>query len=558
MSIEYNPDDFENNNPFSEPVVQPSNRSFDEPPSLATSSVITEQQDELPDSSTQGSQEDEEGTEPREGGSSDQSGHNESNEQLSEEMLRKLIPERFTDKYELHIRLVGIEKNKLGNPILKMDAQVKGLPKFRQTKYKDIRRTFNEVVKFNKYLVISNLEVFVPVIPNATTSYPTGGEDETKQLMMVWQEWLNRITSNPILIRDEEFVYFIENDFGYAVINSNRKQSVASGLMRKTLKQFAVPYDQYEDLASFRPMIKDAYLVCQKLHRLLDKNSRIEKQSSIHTYDLANKLNVLAQFEVIHPGMKNMWEKLGKITQIQSDLTLIESISSMGTLGDGLSSFIDDFYQIKEALTNRHLIMRELLQAEAQTTAKHLQASKVKNKSSLDPIKVDEALRSLEYATKVQESLNLQVKRISGEMQFERKEVIEYTEMKFQKLIKSYILHKVDHHRKILKHLENIRLDIRIVDEKGGLSRLNRDNLANLKHNLIQSQSAKGDSWSSRTFRSLEKEEEEKENRGDLFGNSESGDNINNNGMNGGGDGSNSSDAVDPKNAASLLGVAIF
>ena len=46
----------------------------------------------------------------------------------------------------------------------------------------------------------------------------------------------------------------------------------------------------------------------------------------------------------------------------------------------------------------------------------------------MDPIKVDEALRSLEYASKVQESLHLQVKRISGEMMFERKEVIDFTE----------------------------------------------------------------------------------------------------------------------------------
>ena len=71
--------------------------------------------------------------------------------------------------------------------------------------------------------------------------------------------------------------------------------------------------------------------------------------------------------------------------------------------------------------------------------------------------------------------------------------------------MKGYTLHKVEHHRKILKHFENIRLDVRSVDDKGGLSRLNRDNLTNLKHNLTQSQSSQGDSWSSRTFRSLKR-----------------------------------------------------
>lgn len=517
-SLDY-PEDFENNNPFAEPVIS------DQVNGVHSQTENNETQ--LPEGEPTAPQSGEPSPDPN------------SESILTEDELRKLIPERFTTKYSLSIQLVEIEKNKPGNPILKMNVKVKGLPRYRQSIYKDVRRTFNEVVKFNRYLIVSNLEVFVPVIPNAITSYPTGGEDERKKLFVEWQEWLDRITSNPILIRDEEFVYFVENDFGYSVINTNRKTSVASGIMRKTLKQFAVPYDPYEELANFRPIIKEAYLTFQKLHKLLDRNSKTEKQLSIHIYDMANKLNQLSEFETTHPGMKNMWEKLGKITQKQSDFTLVDSINEMATLGDGTQILIDDFYEIKEALTNRHLIMRELIQAETQTNAKHVQANKIKNKSSLDPIKVDEALRSLEYASKVQESLHLQVKRISGEMMFERKEVIDFTEKKIQRLMKSYTLHKVEHHRKILKHFENIRLDVRSVDDKGGLSRLNRDNLTNLKHNLTQSQSSQGDSWSSRTFRSLEKEEEENENKKSDVNGFESA-------------------TVDARNAASLLGVATF
>jgi len=384
------------------------------------------------------------------------------------------------------------------------------------------------------------LEVFVPVIPLAITSYPANGEDETKQLLNVWQEWFNRITNNPILIRDEEFVYFIENDFGYSVINSSRKSSVASGLVRKTLKQLAIPYDPYEELAEFRPLIKSSYLICQKLHKLLDRNSKAEKQLSLHINELATKLINLSEFEIIHPGMKNMWEKLSRVTTIQSDLTLIQLINDMGTLGDGIQTLVNDFYEIKEALTNRHLIMRELLQAETQTKTKHYQATKIKNKSALDPIKVDEAIRSLEYATKTEESLNLQIKRISGEMLFEKEEVLNHVDQKFQKMFKTYTLNRVDQHRKILKHLEHIRLDIRIIDEKGGLSRLNRDNLSNLKHNLTQSQSNNGDSWSSRTFRSLKKDREVQKEA------SKNQDNVNDDNI------------VDAKHAASILGVATF
>ncbi|CUM50233.1 uncharacterized protein AC631_00141 [Debaryomyces fabryi] len=514
----FNPDDFENNNPFSSPnhddhINRVEEPAYEEEP---TNEEITSEQQENSKQDVQGY------------------------DQLSEEELHKLLPERFTNKYQINIKLTAIEKNKAGNPILRFDSTVRGLPKFRSQKYKDVRRTYNEIVKFNKYLTVSNLEVFVPVIPLAITSYPANGEDETKQLHSVWQEWFNRITSNPILIRDEEFVYFIENDFGYSVINSSRKSSVASGLVRKTLKQLAIPYDPYEELAEFRPLIKSSYLICQKLHKLLDRNSKAEKQLSLHINELATKLVNLSEFEIIHPGMKNMWEKLSRVTTIQSDLTLIQLINDMGTLGDGIQTLVNDFYEIKEALTNRHLIMRELLQAETQTKAKHYQATKIKNKSALDPIKVDEAIRSLEYATKTEESLNLQIKRISGEMLFEKEEVLNHVDQKFQKMFKAYTLNRVDQHRKILKHLEHIRLDIRIIDEKGGLSRLNRDNLSNLKHNLTQSQSNNGDSWSSRTFRSLKNDREAQKEA------SKNQDNVNDNNI------------VDAKHAASILGVATF
>lgn len=452
--------------------------------------------------------------------------------------LRKLLPERYSNKYLITIKLIAIEKNKPGNPILKFNATVENLPRFRQSTYKEIRRTFQETTKFNKYLLISNLECFVPPIPNCETSYPTGGEDETKQCLINWQEWFDRITNNPIIIRDDEFVYFIENDFGYSVINTNRKQSVASGLIRKTLKQFKSPYDEYEDLANFRPIIKHYYLTFQKVEKLLEKTNTLEKGLVTNVGELSQKLLALSKVEIIHPGMKNMWEKLARIKSIEAELILVQLYNDMGTLGDGINNLIQEFYEIKEALTNRYLIMRELDQAQQNTRAKHVQANKIKSKSSLDPIKVDEAIRSLEHANKVEDSLQLQVKRISGEMLVERKEMINYTDLKLHKLLKNLSLTKIEHHRKILKHLETIRLDIRIIDERGGLSRLNRENLTDLKHNLTQSQTNNGDAWSSRTFRSLKEKVAKQENTID--------------------DNDSGNLEIDAKNAANLLGVATF
>lgn len=533
-SMAYDPDDFENNNPFAEPEehITPVNVGTINNHASDSQSLDLENVDH--DISVSFLQE--QGQVEHE--SKGQIKRTESG-RLVEEDLRKLLPERFTRKYLMRIHLRDIEDNKPNNPILRFDAYVRGLPKFRDQVYKDIRRTYNEVRKFNEYLIVSNLEVFVPVIPSLVTSYPSGGEDEKKQLMYNWSEWFNRIALNPILIRDEEFVYFIESDFGYSVINTERKQLVATGLMRKTMKQLNNPYDPYQELATFRPMIKSAYLLCQRLNKTMEKHQKLEKQLLASMSELGTKLKGLSQFETVHPGMRNLWEKVAKVTQYQADLLLLKLIMDMGVLGDGAKAFSADFYEIKEALTNRYLIMRELSQAEAQTKAKHSQASKIKNKASLDPIRAEEALKVLEYAQKAEESLHMQVKRISGEMMFERKEVIDFTEKKMKKLLKQFTLNRVDQHRKLLNNLETIRLDVRIIDENGGLSRLNREHLNQMKHNLAQSQAANEDLWSSRLFRSLTKEQLEREeairNKGDLDVGS-----------------------LDAKKAASLLGTATF
>lgn len=451
---------------------------------------------------------------------------------LSQSDLRQLIPERFAKSYLMQIKLRSIEPNKAANPILNFDVSVTGLARFRQHHYAAVRRTFNEVLKFNRYLAVSNLEVCVPVVPLAVTSYPPGGAEETRALMVEWQEWFDRVCANPILIRDEEFVFFVESDFGYAVINSGRKTAIASGLMRRTLKQFQVPYDPIEELADFRPVIKGAYLVLQRLHKALERKLKVERAVAAHTADMAAKMVALLESELVHPGMKNMWDKLAKVTSVQADLGLVELVNDMGSLGDGLVLMAHDFYQTKEALTNRHLVMRELAAAERDTRLKHAHATKVKARVSLDPLRVDEAVRALEYAAKTEELLRLQLKRILGEMLFERTEIVAHTDTKLRRMLQRFTLNKVEHHRKVLKHLEGIRLDVRLVDERGGLLRLNRDNLSTLKHNLAQSQLALGDLWTQRTFRLLDAQPQP--------------------------DADNDADVVDARHAASLLGVATF
>lgn len=58
----------------------------------------------------------------------------------------------------------------------------------------------------------------MPTVPPATTSAGTGTEEDELRILKNIQLWLDRVSNNPILARDEEFVHFIESDFGVSTL----------------------------------------------------------------------------------------------------------------------------------------------------------------------------------------------------------------------------------------------------------------------------------------------------------------------------------------------------
>jgi hypothetical protein len=54
----------------------------------------------------------------------------------------------------------------------------------------------------------------VPALPPPTTSAGAGTEEDEKRMKRELQRWFDIISINPILIRDEEIMLFVESDFG--------------------------------------------------------------------------------------------------------------------------------------------------------------------------------------------------------------------------------------------------------------------------------------------------------------------------------------------------------
>jgi hypothetical protein len=107
-------------------------------------------------------------------------------------------------------------------------------------------------VKLQDHLIYANPECFVPALPPPVTSAGAGTEEDEKKMRLELQRWFDVINSNPILIRDEEIMLFVESDFGVentlstlvlltAVFSSSRSRRTYRWSKEKSQKAICSP-----------------------------------------------------------------------------------------------------------------------------------------------------------------------------------------------------------------------------------------------------------------------------------------------------------------------------
>lgn len=395
--------------------------------------------------------------------------------------IQKYVPERVNpEKHKIRIKVREIEKNgnsssAFKNPIVKLDVTTSKIPLFRKSEYKDVRRTYKEIENFHRFLMLNNLEVFVPSVPAIPTLYNSGSADFKKSLVDTLQSWFDRVTANPILVKNQEFVLFVEvNDFTYSPSKTKPvfQTIMATGLRRKTLKQLAPPFDPVTQLAEFRPLIKSLYVECQSLVKVYHKISKSCKSLGVSHSEFNSKISELSELEK-DQDMTNMWRKMAKSLQLFRDFTNVQDVSINTTLIETLNTVIQDCYTIKESLTNRHLLMRELLIAQDSTKRKHSAIAKLKNKSVIDRLKVDDAIKQLELATRQENDLNNVLTRTSMNMLIESEDYLQFLTDELKALFRRIAEINLNSEKKKLALLSSVHL----IDHDFSLSRLGRESL---------------------------------------------------------------------------------
>ncbi|KAI5812259.1 hypothetical protein BZA77DRAFT_339955 [Pyronema omphalodes] len=396
-------------------------------------------------------------------------------------------------QYHLTAKITGLERTGRKDPILKFDVHT-NLPKFRTTVFRDVRRTHPEFLKLAQHLLSSNPECIVPSVPPPSTSAGVGTEEDETRVKHQMQRWLSTICSNDVLMRDEEMVFFVESDFGYSPVV--RRKQPATGVRRKVIKQFAPPPDDTPELERARPVVKAFYLGTMETGQKVDRVVKARRGLGLAEGSLGNALAILAQNEA-HPGMSNAFRKLGRTIVQVGDFHAAQATAEAFTLADPLNYHSSDAFIVKETLTNRQILMRDLESARKDTRSRLQTAEVLKSKTNIRRDKVDEALQSLTEAKQTEQHLDSKVRRVTGNLLVEQKKWFGRTTKDLRLAIRDHCLRQIEAERRTLATLEAVRPDIRAIDSSGGLSRLGRDAPPSSRRaSLAASQGPKGDAWS--------------------------------------------------------------
>jgi hypothetical protein len=198
-----------------------------------------------------------------------------------------------------------------------------------------------------------------------------------------------------------------------------------------------------------------------------------------------------------HSGLANAYRKLGRIVQTVGDYHAAQGTAEATTLGDPLAYHASDAFIVKESLTNRHILLRELLQAEQSRRAKEAAVTRLKSSTSVKRDKVDEAISALDEATSAEQYLRGKTQRVTGNLLLEKRRWFHRTSTEMLEAIREYAVRQIETERRSLATLETVRMDVRQIDSSGGLSRLGREAHPQVRRvSMASSQTAKGDAWS--------------------------------------------------------------
>lgn len=385
------------------------------------------------------------------------------------------LPEyKFMLNHTMSIQVTSIERvgsltNKRDNPTVYLTYDTT-IPYYR-TSTRQIKKTVMEINNLQKFITGQLIECWCPSLPPTWSHYGINNEEDRDVVISWLQEWFNRICEDSIIVSHEEFMIFLESDFNS--YNWDGEMIRYDGIRRKTMKQFQPPYDSNNFLAEFRPLVKSVYLNVKRIKENMDRNVLCDGLLINYETSLGKQY-----IEMGHEDNNTTpFNTFGKMLITLNDLNSCVDTMNMATLYDGLTWIERDSYNVKESLTDRHFLMRDVMNAQTQNKALQERARKYRNKRDVDKLKLHDSIHDLQVSVKHEGELTHRLERVTENMELSLTRWCNWYEEWVKQCVKNYTLRQLEYQRRKLAVLERTRHTLRTLGQDGGLSRLGREHL---------------------------------------------------------------------------------
>lgn len=281
------------------------------------------------------------------------------------------------------------------------------IKQFESTIFRNVQRTYEELLKLSEQLALANPQTIVPALPPNQTNAQTEEEDD-RRVKLSLQNWFDRISYDEDLRKDMDLKAFVMNKFSYVPVQVFKRKASTSSfnwLGRPT------PDDDLElvtakDIHSAQEV---AFLACvNALENVIRRNRDLSNCES----DVGEKLVNLSIVEK-NRTLSNGLESMGRAEHAISDIGLTKCANDLITVYDGFNYHASNARAVKDTLQQRTQLLEEYQLAVKASISKRRTLEKMKGSSSLKPEKVDEMLADLQIANGYEKHLAGKVEGMS-------------------------------------------------------------------------------------------------------------------------------------------------
>lgn len=233
------------------------------------------------------------------------------------------------------------------------------------------------------------------------------------------QRWFSRVCEDPVLQKEDELRSFIESDFGYSPVPppSARKQGssaaatqVLTAALSKVVRRG--PLDDDDELASAKVTLEKLEPAWQGFANTVGNLGKARKALSAAQSDVGGKLMALATDEN-DVALATAERKMGRVYDQLSGMTHAQIASENVVLNDSLSYQALNAKAARDALAQRTQILDDSQTATKAAINKRRNVERLKGSSSINPMKVDEAIADMDEAVALETQLNNRLNAIS-------------------------------------------------------------------------------------------------------------------------------------------------